>query len=119
MTVVPKPVEWSTFSINEYVWDHTWKGPAIVVGSLEEAGRLAVAEIVLPARRLGRVAHRLPSEICRYVRLIVPEDEAAQVLRVVGSSLDFDQRGDPLLTAFKGRLKAVCDARGIELTDAS
>lgn len=115
MTVVPKPIEGSPFSLNEYVWDLVWKGPAIVVGSLEEAGRLAVAEIVLPARQLGRVAHRRPSEICRYVRLIVPEEEAMQVHGVLQWNLEFHHAGDPLLIPFNERLQAACEARGIEL----
>lgn len=114
MPVVPQPIEGSSFSTNEYVWDHVWKGPAIVVGSLEEAGRLAVAEIVLPARRLGRVAHRRSDQISRYVRLLVPEDEAIQVEGVLEWNLEFHHQGDPLLIEFNKRLRAACDARGIK-----
>jgi hypothetical protein len=75
------------FQINEYVWDRVREGSAIVIGFSEETGRYTVAEIVLPARKLGRVALRQAEELCRYVRLIVPEDEAEALDAVLGGTV--------------------------------
>jgi hypothetical protein len=75
------------FQINEYVWDRVREGSAIVIGFSEETGRYTVAEIVLPARKLGRVALRQTEELCRYVRLIVPEDEVEALDAVLGGTI--------------------------------
>jgi len=103
------------FQINEYVWDRVREGSAIVIGFSEETGRYTVAEIVLPARKLGRVALRQAEEICRYVRLIIPEDEAQAMGLTLGAVLADDADLQPKeLAASLGRLKSRLQTARIE-----
>lgn len=103
------------FQINEYVWDRVREGSAIVIGFSEETGRYRVAEIVLPARKLGRVALRQADEICRYVRLIVPEDEVEALDVVLGGNMSVihPKRLGDSLGRFTRRLREARTARGI------
>lgn len=73
-----------SFELREYVWDRVWKSPAMVVAFKEENERYTVVEIVSSQQKYGRVAKRVESDICRYVKLIVPEDEAELAERLVG-----------------------------------
>jgi hypothetical protein len=107
------------YRVHEYVWDRVRQGPAIVVGVLGGTNRLTVAEIVLPDRKLGRVAHRRPSELSRYVHMLVPEDEAEAAEVVLGGlvkrrgvGLIPDRLLDPL-SAFTKRIKEAREERGI------
>lgn len=102
------------FQINEYVWDRVREGSAIVIGFSEETGRYTVAEIVLPARKLGRVALRRAEELCRYVKLIVPEDEAEAAEIVLGGLTKRDGIGlipEPMLEKIKRITDRVRDGR--------
>ena len=111
------PAEPYPYEVNEYVWDRVREGPGIVIGLLEETDRFTVAEIVLPARKLGRVAHRRRDEICRYVHLLLPEDEAEAAETLVGGSvgrgLDLESQLGALLGRFAKRLKGARVERGI------
>lgn len=91
------------FAINEYVWDRTREGPGIVVGYDERlALPYTVAEIT-EQRRLSRIGYRSDDSICRYVRLILPEDEVQRLLRLSGD----EESQSP-------RLREGLEKRGIE-----
>lgn len=108
MTFAPVAIEGFDFALYEFVWDRTWGSPAVVVGT--EGDKLTVAEVIGETRDLGRVAHRLPEHLCRYVKLIVPEDEAAAVQQI-GLS---DEAWDVELTgAFFDRLLKARVRRGL------
>lgn len=108
MTFAPVPVEGFDFAINEFVWDRVWRGPAVVVGT--QGDKLIVAEIIGETRGLGRVAHRDPDQLCRYVKLIVPEDEAAAVQAIDQSDAAWDS---DLVSSFFARLKEARNRRGL------
>lgn len=103
------------FSINEYVWDRLRDGPGIVVG-ISEILELpySVAEITPDGKKLGRVGYRKDEGLCRYVKLIVPEDEAQLILSTtVGAS---ERAGPEELVAetLNGRVAEALVNRGIE-----
>lgn len=66
------------FSDREYLWDRVRQGPCIVIGVHSETCRYTVAEIVGSPPKLGRVASRDEEQLCRYVKAIIPEDEARE-----------------------------------------
>lgn len=69
-----------TFEVREYVWDHVWDGPAIVLKADPEGAEYQVAEID-EQRRLGRVSWRPSGNLSRYVRVLLPESEAMALVR--------------------------------------
>lgn len=103
------------YDLREYVWDCVWEGPAIIIGI--DGDRFTLAEIVLPARKLGRVAHRYHADICRYVHLLVPEGEACLLGEAVKHALSFApaETGPPrsTLVKFKDRLYKALRERGV------
>lgn len=102
------------FGLREYVWDRVWKSPAIVVGVDETTGFHTVTEIVLPAQKFGRVARRSEYDLCRYVKLIVPEDEAEVAERLVGFSGDaLTNMEKQLCSDFATRTRSARLQRGI------
>lgn len=87
MSVVSTQPDRFGFSVLEYVWDYVWGGPAMVIGFQDDPPRLTVAEIVQPDQSWGRVAHRLTKDVCRYVKVLFPEDEAETVEGALGASV--------------------------------
>lgn len=72
------------FEPREYVWDRVWESPAVVVSEPQGSpASYTVAEID-QWRRLGRVAQRTENQLCRYVRVILPEDEADAIVKTYG-----------------------------------
>lgn len=100
--------------INEYVWDRTWDGPAIVTMLEIEAGatRYRVAEIN-EQRKLGRTAWRDRDQLCRYVRVLIPEDEALAIL------LKYRKRTTPeivsLMRRARERITKQLQKRGVDV----
>ena len=99
------------FQLHEYVWDLTWESPAIVV-QVEDARYLA-AEID-PQRRLGRVAWREAGQLRRYVRVLLPEEEAIAVISAAAVS----EYREALGTARNRIAKALME-RGVEVSESS
>lgn len=113
MSVVSTQPDRFGFSVLEYVWDRVWDGPAIVIGFRDQT-RITVVEIVQPDLSLGRVAHRQLDEVCRYVKVILPEDEA-QHLQVAAESVA-DKAVGPMqneLSSGAKRIMAARDRRGL------
>lgn len=99
------------FQINEYVWDRLRDGPGIVVGINEELELpYSVAEITPDGKKLGRVGYRKDEKLCRYVKLIVPEDEAIRALDLLdtGSGIGLDDR-------LYERIEQALKQRGVEI----
>lgn len=99
------------YEVNEYVWDRPRRAPGVVIGVGVGADRpYTVAEIVLPRKHLGRVAHRREDELERYVNLAVPEQVVQRMYALWGENEQFDEVG------IEGRsiLKAAMESRGIE-----
>lgn len=98
------------FQINEYVWDRTREGPGVIVGYTEGLPLpYSVAEITKNNNRLGRVGYRADRGLCRYVKLIVPEDEALRALDLsdTGAGNEVDDR-------YHQRVKRALKERGVE-----
>lgn len=74
----------SKFAVNEYVWDRVREGPAVIVQMPKEGEPYTVAEIIeYPTNHLGRLAHRGEADLCRYVKVLLPEDEAQDAARLL------------------------------------
>lgn len=102
------------FGLREYVWDRVWDGPAIVVSVDETTGIHTVTEIVLPAQKFGRVAHRSEDDLCRYVKLVIPEDEAEVAETLTGTAADIlPEAVEPLADKFAKRVRKAREQRGI------
>lgn len=75
------------FEFNEYVWDRVWDGPAIVVcvddRDPDDPKPYVVGEITRADKSLHRMACRTEEELCRYVSIKIPEDEALILVRGV------------------------------------
>lgn len=103
-----------SFGLREYVWDRVWEGPAIVVGVDEKTDLHTVVEIVLPNQKFGRTAKRWPADLCRYVKLIVPEDEAEVAETLTGTAADIlPESVQPLADSFAKRVLRAREKRGI------
>jgi len=93
------------FDINEYVWDRTREGPGVVVGYDPRLSLPYTVAEINEQRKLGRVGYRSDETLCRYVRLIVPEDEAVEFLAFSIPNLSDEATN---------RLRDAIDKRGIE-----
>lgn len=103
-----------TFEHREYVWDRIWEGPAMVIGVDDVPDTYTVVEIVLPAQKYGRVARRSEKQLCRYVKLIVPEDEAEVAETLTGTAADIlPGSAQPLADSFAKRVRKAREKRGI------
>jgi hypothetical protein len=94
------------FDINEYVWDRTRDGPGVVVGYDPLLPLPYTVAEINEQRKLGRVGYRSDEALCRYVRLIVPEDEA-QFLLAWATNNPIGERANP-------RIRDALEKRGIE-----
>jgi hypothetical protein len=98
--------------INEYVWDRIRERPGIVIGINEELELpYSVAEII-DAKKLGRVGYRKEEFLCRYVKLIVPEDEAKEALTLLEDAEDWEYEKD-LTGKLASRIRDALVKRGV------
>lgn len=101
-----------TYQEREYLWDRVRGGPCIVVGIKSDKALYVVAEIVGSPPKLGRVASRTEGELCRYVKAIIPEDEAFEAETILREATDWDYNG-PLAKQAAGRIQEAREKRGV------
>lgn len=99
------------FALNEYVWDRTREGPGMVVGYDERLELPYTVAEINDQRKLGRIGFRSDATLCRYVRVLLPEDEAVAV--VMANEVVAVDSLDGAATRVEDALKR----RGIELED--
>lgn len=97
----------------EYLWDRVRGGPCVVVGTKPDKALYVVAEIVGSPPKLGRVASRTEGELCRYVKAIIPEDEAFEAQVLLEQEEDLLPLHESALGRAAVRIKKARELRGV------